>query len=109
MSADIFKSFHSNLSWLKNNTIYVALSGSHAYGTNIETSDLDYRGVCFGPKESYLGFQNNFDFEYLKSVGVTFFGKRTTVDNFYSLSLKYNVDFFEKMHMFQNIPDFVLY
>jgi predicted nucleotidyltransferase len=86
MSADIFKSFHSNLSWLKNNTIYVALSGSHAYGTNIETSDLDYRGVCFGPKESYLGFQNNFEQAELKEPDAVIFEIR----KFFSLASNAN-------------------
>lgn len=72
-------------------------------------SDIPPESIILRNYLKYRGFENNFDFEYLKSVGVTFFGKWTTVDNFYSLSLKYNVDFFEKMHMFQNIPDFVLY
>jgi hypothetical protein len=41
-------SFYSNyersLPWLKPNTIFLTISGSHAYGTNIETSDYDYKG-----------------------------------------------------------------
>jgi hypothetical protein len=42
-------------------TIYLARHGSHAYGTNVETSDEDFKGVCVKPKECYLGFLNRFE------------------------------------------------
>jgi hypothetical protein len=35
--------------------IYKCLAGSHAYGTSIPTSDLDYRGIFINPSWSYLG------------------------------------------------------
>lgn len=35
----------------KENIIVKHLSGSHAYGTNIETSDVDYRGIFIADKE----------------------------------------------------------
>lgn len=41
---------------LKQRAIYVTRHGSHAYGLNTETSDLDIKGVLVGPKSHYLGF-----------------------------------------------------
>lgn len=47
--------------WLKDRTIYLCRSGSHAYGTNIETSDEDYRGVAIAPLSNYLGVVDKFE------------------------------------------------
>jgi predicted nucleotidyltransferase len=49
--------------WLRERTIYVTLHGSRAYGTNLPTSDTDYRGVCIAPKSVYLGFVEEFEQE----------------------------------------------
>lgn len=35
--------------------MFVTVGGSHAYGTNIEGSDLDIRGVALNSKEDLLG------------------------------------------------------
>ena len=43
---------------LNNNIILLGLGGSHAYGTNIETSDLDVRGVALNSKKEILTNQN---------------------------------------------------
>lgn len=40
---------------LGENIILLTLSGSHAYGTNIETSDIDCRGITYNPLDSLLG------------------------------------------------------
>src|SRR5690606_1027822 len=37
-------------SWLPSNTIYLTRMGSEAYGTNLDTSDVDFYGVCIPPK-----------------------------------------------------------
>ena len=37
--------------FLKTNMLCRMLAGSHAYGTNIATSDVDYRGLLFAPPE----------------------------------------------------------
>lgn len=37
------------------NTLAVRLLGSRAYGTDIETSDYDWRGICIAPMTAYLG------------------------------------------------------
>lgn len=39
-----------------NNLIFKCLSGSRAYGTDIETSDFDYKGVYIQPDNDILGF-----------------------------------------------------
>lgn len=43
---------------LGNNIILLTLGGSHAYGTNIETSDLDIRGCTLNRKEEILTNKN---------------------------------------------------
>jgi uncharacterized protein len=54
------------------------VAGSHLYGTNIETSDIDYRGVAFEPVESLLGLNPFEQFITPASVGLdeTIFGLR---------------------------------
>ena len=42
---------HPNLG---SHIMLLGLGGSHAYGTNIETSDLDIRGIAFNTKEEIL-------------------------------------------------------
>lgn len=39
---------------LGKNIILLGLGGSHAYGTNTETSDLDVRGIATNSKEEIL-------------------------------------------------------
>lgn len=51
----------SNLSWLHNNLLFVTLHGSHAYGTNTPTSDIDLRGIVIKPKQYYFGNLNSFE------------------------------------------------
>lgn len=43
---------------LGNNMILLGLGGSYAYGTNIETSDLDVRGIALNKKAEILTNQN---------------------------------------------------
>ena len=43
---------------LGNNIILLGLGGSHAYGTNVEGSDVDIRGVALNSKEDILGTSN---------------------------------------------------
>lgn len=46
---------------LGNNIILLGLGGSHAYGTDTETSDLDIRGCALNKKEEILVPTRNFD------------------------------------------------
>ena len=43
---------------LGKNIILIGLGGSHAYGTNIQGSDVDIRGVALNTKEEILGASN---------------------------------------------------
>jgi len=54
-------STHSTLPWLRDRTILLGLHGSHAYGTNIATSDIDVKGVAVPPKEYFLGFNRRLE------------------------------------------------
>lgn len=67
-----------NMKWLEDRTILLTKAGSHIYGTNIENSDTDYKGVCIPPKEYYLGLKSIN--EYNKSGGKNF-GERNTKDD----------------------------
>ncbi len=43
---------------LGDNIILLGLGGSHAYGTNIESSDVDVRGVALNRKQEILTYEN---------------------------------------------------
>jgi hypothetical protein len=51
---------------VRKNTIYYARHGSHAYGTNIATSDEDFRGVAVAPKSHVMGFAHTFEQQEIK-------------------------------------------
>lgn len=42
-------------------TIFLTQHGSHAYGTNIEGSDYDFKGVCIPTLDYFLGFNKKFE------------------------------------------------
>lgn len=48
---------------LGDNIILLTTGGSHAYGTNVETSDLDIRGVAIERPEEIIGLKNFEQFE----------------------------------------------
>jgi hypothetical protein len=41
--------------FIRKNLIFLTVSGSHAYGTNTEKSDMDIRGIFVGEKQNILG------------------------------------------------------
>lgn len=43
---------------LGRNVIFLTLGGSHAYGTNVEGSDVDIRGCALNSKQNLLGLSN---------------------------------------------------
>ena len=48
-------SYCGNLTWLRARTILFTRHGSHAYGLNTPSSDLDFKGVAIPPDEYLLG------------------------------------------------------
>ena len=53
--------YWGNLDWLQSKTFLLCRTGSHAYGTNLPTSDEDFKGICCPPKEYFLGFTKIFE------------------------------------------------
>lgn len=45
----------------EDNLLFYALSGSHAYGMNTETSDKDYRGIIYAPKDVAISVFKNIE------------------------------------------------
>lgn len=73
MIEKIFSNIDKDLSWIKDKTIYLTKSGSHSYGTNIESSDDDFRGIAIPPKEYFFGFQKSFEQLEIKNPDLTIF------------------------------------
>lgn len=48
---------------LRDNILLLTLAGSHAYGTNVETSDIDVRGMVYNPINSLLSNEEFEQFE----------------------------------------------
>lgn len=57
---------------LKDNIILLGYGGSHAYGTNTETSDIDIRGITFNPVDSLLANEEFDQFEDNKTDTVIY-------------------------------------
>lgn len=58
---DIIIKNSPHLNWIENNTIFLTIHGSIAYGLNTPESDVDVRGICIPPKEYLHGFSKTFD------------------------------------------------
>lgn len=84
----------SNLKWLKNNTIYQTLHGSHAYGTSRPDSDIDLRGICIPPKKYPLGVLDSFEQSVMADpLDCTIFG----IQKFVKLAMEGNPNALEIM------------
>lgn len=75
MIENLFSRFTS-LPWLRERTIFLTRHGSHAYGTNTPTSDLDVKGVAVPPANYFLGFHQKFE----QAESRTHEGKPTDAD-----------------------------
>ncbi|NRT72862.1 nucleotidyltransferase domain-containing protein [Clostridium beijerinckii] len=75
---------------LGENIIYLTLSGSIGYGTNIDNSDIDLRGITIERKENIYGFQSFEQFEDAATDTVIYGLKK-----FVSLALKGNPNILE--------------
>lgn len=68
--------YKGNLGWLPERTIYITRHGSHAYGTNLPTSDVDLRGIAIAPKRYYLGFVHSLEQMVQEEPDLTIFELR---------------------------------
>ncbi len=88
--------YKGNLPWLVDNTIFLTLHGSHAYGTNTPTSDIDVKGIAIPPSEYFLGFSKNFEQAELKGKepdGVIY-----EIRKFFKLARDCNPNIIEVLH-----------
>lgn len=53
--------YNGNLEWFEDSIIFLTKHGSQSYGTNLPTSDTDYKGVCISPRDYVLGFNKSFE------------------------------------------------
>lgn len=51
----------TNITWLRDRTVFLTRHGSHAYGLNTATSDEDFKGLAIPPREYFLGYANRFE------------------------------------------------
>lgn len=58
---------------LGENIMFLTLGGSHAYGTNVEGSDVDVRGCAMNSPQDILGF-SNFEQRVDTGTDTTIFG-----------------------------------
>ena len=84
--------YKGDIDWLFTNTILLVKGGSHAYGLNTETSDLDVRGIVVPPRSYFLGFVNRFEqMVQHQPVDLTVFG----ITKFFSLAADCNPNIIE--------------
>lgn len=79
MTKSVAELYRGNLAWLPERTIYFTLHGSHAYGTNIASSDEDFRGVAIAPREFQLGALHKFEQAVSNDPDLTIFELRKFV------------------------------
>lgn len=70
--------FLRNDEHLGDNIILLTTGGSHAYGTNVETSDLDIRGIALEKENEILGLSNFEQFEN-KATDTTIYGLKKLI------------------------------
>lgn len=61
---------------LDKHTIFKCIAGSHAYGTNVESSDFDTRGIAIPPSEYFTGYLHKFEQYENKAEDITIWSLR---------------------------------
>lgn len=83
-------------SWIENNTVLLVRHGSHAYGTNIDTSDEDFKGVAIPTKEYFLGSAKRFEQAELKAPDPD--AVIYDIRKFFNLAAECNPNIIEVLH-----------
>lgn len=83
-----------HLSWMEGNTVLLVRHGSHAYGTNVATSDEDFKGIAIPPKQYFLGSQERFEQAELKDPDTAIYEIR----KFFNLAAATNPNIVEVLH-----------
>lgn len=60
---------NSNLSWLRDNTIFLTVVGSQSYGLATPESDYDFKGIAIPPKNYFHGFLDKFEQSEFRKPG----------------------------------------
>lgn len=85
---------------VESRTILNVRHGSHAYGTNIETSDLDIKGVCIEPMSHQLGFLHTFEqLEQMAAKGHPHDSVIYSLKKFAGLAANCNPNIIEVLHV----------
>lgn len=85
-----------HLNWMKSGTILLVKHGSHAYGTNTEDSDEDFKGVAIPTKEYFFGCSKHFEQAELKSPNPD--AVIYDIRKFFNLALDCNPNIIEVLH-----------
>jgi predicted nucleotidyltransferase len=87
--------YTGNLDWISDRTVFLTMAGSHAYGTNTATSDVDMKGICIPPLKYMLGFLNHFEqMQQSTPVDATVFDIR----KYFSLAADNNPNILEMLY-----------
>ena len=84
------------MDWLRRGTVLLVRHGSHAYGTNTETSDEDFKGVAIPTKEYFLGAVKRFEQAELKAPDPD--AVIYDIRKFFNLAAECNPNIIEVLH-----------
>lgn len=84
------------MSWIKDNTVLLTRHGSHAYGTNVATSDEDFKGVAIPTQEYFLGSTKRFEQAELKAPDPD--AVIYDIRKFFNLAAECNPNIIEVLH-----------
>jgi uncharacterized protein len=93
---DLAMSRSPHLGWLEKGTVLLVRHGSHAYGTNTESSDEDFKGVAIPPKQYFLGYTHRFEQAELKAPDPD--AVIYDIRKFFSLAAECNPNIIEVLH-----------
>lgn len=93
---DLIEQKSPHLSWMQDNTVLLVRHGSHAYGTNVATSDEDFKGVAIPTKKYFLGTMHRFEQAELKAPDPD--AVIYDIRKFFNLAAECNPNIIEVLH-----------